>query len=53
MIVLVKMQFIVILVMNQLLAVVMIFVFQMDAKVIQILMIIHKALILLKIKKML
>jgi hypothetical protein len=51
MIVLEKMQFIVILVMDQLLVVVMIFIFQMDAKVIQIPMIIQKVLIFLKIKK--
>ena len=47
------MQFIVILVMDQLLVVAMIFLFQMDLKVIQILMMVHKILILLKIKKML
>lgn len=51
MIVLEKMQFIVFLVMDQLLVMAMIFVFQMDAKVIQIPMIIHNILILLKIKK--
>ena len=47
------MQFIVILVMDQHLVLVMIFIFQMDAKVIQILMMVHNLLILLKIKNML